>query len=59
MSKSYNNTIPLFASREEIEKAVMSIVTDSGKPEDGGKPMNVYNIHNFLRKRTSSKSSTK
>jgi tryptophanyl-tRNA synthetase len=49
MSKSYNNTIPLFASREEIEKAVMSIVTDSGKPEDGGRPMNVYNIHKLFK----------
>ncbi|GMU74197.1 MAG: tryptophan--tRNA ligase [Candidatus Campbellbacteria bacterium] len=29
MSKSYNNTIPLFATRQEIEKAVMSIPTDS------------------------------
>jgi tryptophanyl-tRNA synthetase len=49
MSKSYGNTIPLFASREEITKAVMSIVTDSGKPEDGGKPMNVYNIHKLFK----------
>lgn len=30
MSKSYGNTIPLFATREEITKTVMSIVTDSG-----------------------------
>ena len=30
MSKSYGNTIPLFGTSEEIEKAVMSIVTDSG-----------------------------
>ncbi len=29
MSKSYNNTIPLFATDEEIRKAVMSIPTDS------------------------------
>jgi len=29
MSKSYNNTIPLFATDTEIEKAVMSIPTDS------------------------------
>ena len=29
MSKSYNNTIPLFADDAEIEKLVMSIVTDS------------------------------
>ncbi|MDD5164993.1 MAG: tryptophan--tRNA ligase [Candidatus Pacebacteria bacterium] len=49
MSKSYGNTIPLFATREEITKAVMSIVTDSGKPEDGGKPMNVYNIHKLFK----------
>ncbi len=34
MSKSYQNTIPLFASPEEIEKGVMSIPTDSkGKTE--------------------------
>ncbi len=29
MSKSYKNTIPLFATDEEIKKAVMSIPTDS------------------------------
>lgn len=45
MSKSYNNTIPLFATREEIQKAVMSIVTDSG----GDIPANVYNIHRLLK----------
>lgn len=45
MSKSYGNTIPLFATREEITKAVMSIVTDSS----GETPMNVYNIHKLLR----------
>ncbi len=45
MSKSYGNTIPLFASHEEIKKAVMSIVTDSG----GGIPQNVYAIHKLLR----------
>lgn len=49
MSKSYNNTIPLFASREEITKAVMSIVTDSNGPESGGIPANVYNIHRLFR----------
>ena len=41
MSKSYKNTIPLFASQDEIKKAVMSIVTDSA----GDMPINVYNIH--------------
>ncbi|MEA1929371.1 MAG: tryptophan--tRNA ligase [Patescibacteria group bacterium] len=45
MSKSYGNTIPLFASDEEIKKAVMGIVTDS----DSGRPENVYAIHKLLK----------
>ena len=45
MSKSYGNTIPLFGTDEEIEKAVMSIVTDSGSDV----PENVYAIHALLR----------
>lgn len=45
MSKSYDNTIPLFATREEITKAVMSIVTDSG----AGIPENVYAIHKLFK----------
>ncbi len=45
MSKSYGNTIPLFASDAEIEKAVMSIVTDSG----GDVPENVYAIHRLFK----------
>ncbi|MEK7602286.1 MAG: tryptophan--tRNA ligase [Patescibacteria group bacterium] len=45
MSKSYGNTISLFASREEVEKGVMSIVTDS----EGGRPENVYAIHALLK----------
>ena len=45
MSKSYGNTIPLFATKDEIAKAVMSIVTDSSSD----KPMNVYNIHKAVR----------
>ena len=45
MSKSYNNTIPLFATDEEIEKAVMGIVTDSASEI----PQNVYAIHSLLR----------
>lgn len=49
MSKSYNNTIPLFASDEEIEKAVMSIVTDSGADI----PENVYAIHKLIRDKES------
>jgi tryptophanyl-tRNA synthetase len=45
MSKSYGNTIPLFASDEEIEKAVMGIVTDSGADI----PQNVYAIHKLIK----------
>jgi tryptophanyl-tRNA synthetase len=45
MSKSYGNTIPLFGTKEEIEKAVMSIVTDS----DGERPEHVYAIHQLLK----------
>ena len=45
MSKSYGNTIPLFAEDEEIEKAVMSIVTDSS----GERPENVYAIHKLFK----------
>ena len=45
MSKSYNNTIPLFAEYEEIKKCVMSIVTDSS----GEVPKNVYAIHKLFR----------
>jgi tryptophanyl-tRNA synthetase len=41
MSKSYKNTIPLFATDEEIEKLVMGIVTDSS----GETPVNVYAMH--------------
>ncbi len=45
MSKSYGNTIPLFATDEEITKAVMSIVTDSS----GERPENVYAMHKLFR----------
>jgi tryptophanyl-tRNA synthetase len=34
MSKSYGNAIAMFASRKEIKKAVMGIVTDSTSVED-------------------------
>ena len=45
MSKSYGNTIGLFATDEEIKKAVMGIVTDSS----GERPENVYAIHSLLK----------
>jgi len=52
MSKSYGNTIDLFATDEEIKKAVMSIVTDSGTADPDGKipaPQNVRAIHELFR----------
>jgi tryptophanyl-tRNA synthetase len=45
MSKSYGNTIPLFATDEEIRKQVASIVTDSS----GETPKNVYAIHALIK----------
>ena len=45
MSKSYGNTISLFATDDEIEKSVMSIVTDSS----GKRPENVYAIHALFK----------
>lgn len=45
MSKSYGNVIPLFSSRDELVRCVMSIVTDSA----GEKPENVYAIHKLVR----------
>ncbi len=45
MSKSYGNTVPLFGSKDELAKAVMSIVTDSS----GGRPENVYAMHKLFR----------
>lgn len=49
MSKSYDNTISLFATDNDIEKAVMSIVTDSS----GERPENVYAIHALLKDKES------
>lgn len=50
MSKSYNNTIPLFGTDEEIEKAVMSIATDSrGKDEEKDPDeLVLYQIHKLF-----------
>lgn len=45
MSKSYKNTIPLFATDEELKKAIMGIVTDSS----GEVPTNVYAIHKLIK----------
>jgi tryptophanyl-tRNA synthetase len=53
MSKSYKNTIPLFGTDEEIKKKVMSIVTDSKRPEDKKNPdeCNIYKIHKLFLNR--------
>lgn len=50
MSKSYNNTIPLFASDEEIKEAVMSIKTDSKSPDEPKDPEEtiLYQIHKLV-----------
>jgi len=45
MSKSKGNTIPLFGTTAEIEKAVMGIVTDS----TGDRPEHVYAIHRLIK----------
>jgi len=45
MSKSYGNTIPLFAPAADIKKAVMRIVTDS----NGDFPHHVYAIHRLIK----------
>lgn len=49
MSKSYGNTISLFAEDDEIKSLVMSIVTDSSSDV----PKNVYAIHELFRDKKS------
>lgn len=50
MSKSYNNTIPLFAEESVIKKAIMGIVTDSKTPEEPKNPeeCNIFAIHKLI-----------
>jgi tryptophanyl-tRNA synthetase len=50
MSKSYNNTIPLFGTEKQIKKTVMSIVTDSTPVEDPKNPetCNVFTLAKFF-----------
>ena len=38
MSKSYNNTLPIFTSEKDLRKQVMRIVTDSTPPEEPKNP---------------------
>ncbi len=47
MSKSYDNTIPLFCSRSELKKLIAGIVTDSkmpGEPKDAD-TSNVFDLY--------------
>jgi tryptophanyl-tRNA synthetase len=50
MSKSYGNTIPLFATDEEIKSAVMKIPTDSSGIDDPKNPDEsiIYQIHSLV-----------
>ena len=50
MSKSYNNIIDIFAEENELRKEIMSIVTDSKKPEEPKNPdeCNIFNIYKTL-----------
>jgi len=52
MSKSYNNTIPLFAEDDVLRKQVMSIVTDSKGVKEPKDPdvCNVFALHKHLSK---------
>ncbi|MEO6171554.1 MAG: tryptophan--tRNA ligase [Arenimonas sp.] len=42
MSKSYDNTIPLFASKSELKKLIAGIVTDSRLPGEAKDPGNSH-----------------
>lgn len=50
MSKSYNNVIPLFAERDEIENIVRSIPTDSKGIDESKDPDNnlLYKVHEMI-----------
>ena len=50
MSKSYNNTLPIFAPEKALRKQVMRIVTDSKTPEEPKDPDsdNLYQIYRLF-----------
>ena len=50
MSKSYDNTIPLFAPSNELKKKVMRIITDSKTPEESKNPdeSTIFQIYKFF-----------
>jgi tryptophanyl-tRNA synthetase len=50
MSKSYDNTIPIFAPEKQLRKQVMRIVTDSKTPDEPKNPdtCNLYGIYRYF-----------
>ncbi len=50
MSKSYSNTIPLFAEEKELKKKIMGIVTDSAGVEDKKDPEGntIYELYTLV-----------
>jgi tryptophanyl-tRNA synthetase len=49
MSKSYDNTIPMFAGKKQIKKAVMGIVTDSNSVDEPKDPAaHVFQLWNLF-----------
>lgn len=61
MSKSYDNTIPLSATDDEITKAVMSITTDSKGKDEEKDPDEIvlYQIHKLFNSSTELRTSYK
>lgn len=50
MSKSYDNTIPIFEDSKKLRKLIMKIVTDSALPEDKKDPdsSTIYNLYKII-----------
>jgi tryptophanyl-tRNA synthetase len=50
MSKSYNNTIPLFAPEKELKKLIMRIVTNSQTVEEPKDPdeSNIFSLYKLF-----------
>ncbi|MFB6225600.1 MAG: tryptophan--tRNA ligase [Candidatus Paceibacteria bacterium] len=50
MSKSYDNTIEVFSDEKTLKKQVMSIVTDSKRPEEPKDPeeCNIFALHKHI-----------
>ncbi|MBI2100926.1 MAG: tryptophan--tRNA ligase [Candidatus Vogelbacteria bacterium] len=50
MSKSYHNTIPLFAEERELKQLVMSLVTDSKGEQEPKNPeeCNIFSLHRLF-----------